>query len=105
MLWHSHSYEVASGLLTAPHLPTVAENAIMKDLASTYGKTWHTWQVDRDTLPLGAPTLMMGFTADGQIDPKLVAYRDSYYGVDAAKIRAARKDIPTTKRASRHRCQ
>lgn len=35
---------------------------------STYGKTIHTWQVDRgDTLPLGAPQLMMSPTADGQV--------------------------------------
>ena len=67
-LWHSHAYEVKSGLLVAPGLSAKAEKALMKDFATTYGKTWHTWQVDRgDPLPLGIPQLMMGFTADGQV--------------------------------------
>jgi hypothetical protein len=39
----------------------------MQDLSTTYGKTIHTWQVDKgDPLPLGPPTLMMSFTADGK---------------------------------------
>ena len=64
--WHSHRYEVMSGQLVAPRVPGVAEKEVMKKLVSTYGKTWHTWQIDRgDKLPLGVPQLMMGFTADG----------------------------------------
>jgi hypothetical protein len=40
--------------------------------ANTYGKTFHTWQVDRgDVLPLGPPQLMMSATADGQVQPTL----------------------------------
>jgi hypothetical protein len=55
-LWHSHHYETTSGTLVMPDLPDMAENAAMRDLSTTYGKTWHTWQVDRgDTLPLGPP--------------------------------------------------
>ena len=67
-LWHSHAYEVKSGILSAPGLSAQAELALMKDFATTYGKTWHTWQVDRgDKVPLGPPQLMMAFTADGQV--------------------------------------
>lgn len=29
----------------------------MKHLINTYGKTWHTWQVDKDDLPLGVSQL------------------------------------------------
>src|SRR5207253_1902054 len=66
-LWHSHNYEVKSGVLTAPDMPDAAEKDLVKALIGTYGKTWHTWQVDRgDKLPLGIPQLMMAFTADGQ---------------------------------------
>ena len=44
----------------------------MEQVVSTYGKTWHTWHTDRDKeLPYGIPALMMGFTADGQLDPAL----------------------------------
>ena len=94
-LWHSHRYEVMSGLLLAPGLSAEAEAALMKELVSTYGKTWHLWQVDRgDKLPLGLPKLMMGFTADGQVDPSLVEERNRELKVDAAEIRARRTDLP-----------
>lgn len=46
-LWHSHRHEVMSGQLVAPGLPDEAEQELMKELVSTYGKTWHLWQVDR----------------------------------------------------------
>lgn len=94
-LWHSHRYEVMSGLLLAPELSTEAEAALMKELVSTYGKTWHLWQVDRgDKLPLGLPKLMMGFTADGQLDPSLVEARNHALKVDAREIKARRADLP-----------
>lgn len=70
-LWHSHQYEVKSGSLVAPGLPQVADKALMSKIVNTYGKTWHTWHTDRDkTLPMGIPALMMGFTGDGQLDPR-----------------------------------
>jgi hypothetical protein len=74
-MWHSHRYEVKSGQLVGPGTDDAAEHELMEDLISTYGKTWHTWQDDPD-LPLGAPVLMMGFTADGQVKPELVDKRD-----------------------------
>lgn len=93
--WHSHRYEVKSGSLIAPGLPPVAEHALMSKIVNTYGKTWHTWHTDRDnTLPLGEPTLMMGFTADGQMNPALLTDRDRRFGVDTQKIRQSRDDIP-----------
>lgn len=96
-LWHSHNYEVKSGVLTAPGMADAAEKDLMKVLIGTYGKTWHTWQVDRgDKLPLGIPQLMMGFTADGQAKAKIVAERDKLYGSSDAK-KAARADIPDVK--------
>lgn len=67
-LWHSHHYEVKSGILTAPGVPEMAEHAYFNDLVSTYGKTFHTWQYDRDDFPHGIPQLMMGLTDDGQAD-------------------------------------
>jgi hypothetical protein len=95
-LWHSHGYEVKSGLLMAPLLGEAGENLLMKDFAATYGKTWHTWQVDRgDPLPLGIPQLMMGFTGDGQADPGLVAQRDQDLGLSTEAKRRQRTDLPT----------
>ncbi|MDZ7320535.1 OBAP family protein [Kosakonia sacchari] len=94
-LWHSHRYEVKSGSLIAPGLPAVAEKALMSNIVNTYGKTWHTWHTERDqTLPLGVPALMMGFTQDGQLNPALLADRDRRFGVNTSAIRQQRKDLP-----------
>ena len=95
-LWHSHVHEVKSGQLIAPGLPEIAEKELMKKLIGTYGKTWHTWQVDRgDKLPLGIPQLMMGFTADGQANSKMVSDRDQGYGIDSNEKRKNRAEIPS----------
>lgn len=93
-LWHSHVHEVKSGQLIAPGIPEVAEHELMEKLVNTYGKTWHTWHTDvHKELPLGVPQLMMGFTADGQADPKMVAARDQRFGVDSGKKKKERQDI------------
>ena len=97
-LWHSHRFEVMSGQLAAPGLTEAAEKTLMKDLVLTYGKTWQTWQVDRnDQVPMGIPQLLMGFTADGQIDPRLVAGRDREAGLSTADKKARRADLPAGK--------
>ena len=44
-----------SGQLVAPELPELVERTEMAELVDTYGKTIHTWQIDRgDKLPFGA---------------------------------------------------
>jgi hypothetical protein len=94
-LWHSHVHEVKSGQLIAPGIPEVAEHALMQKLVGTYGKTWHTWHTDQQKdLPLGMPQLMMGFIADGQADPNMVAARDERFDVSSAENRKRRADIP-----------
>ncbi|MFJ5299151.1 OBAP family protein [Pseudomonas sp. NPDC088368] len=93
-LWHSHKHEVKSGQLIAPGIPEPAEHALMEKLVNTYGKTWHTWHTDQDkTLPLGVPQLMMGFTADGQANPRLIGERDHRFGISSEANRTARADI------------
>ena len=60
-LWHSHEFEVKSGMLVLPQPSGAsteewekAEVEAMKEVVGLYGKTWHFWQVDRgDPLPLG----------------------------------------------------
>ncbi|KFY96958.1 hypothetical protein V500_02251 [Pseudogymnoascus sp. VKM F-4518 (FW-2643)] len=99
-LWHSHDYEVRSGMLIMPN-PVVpnavweaAETAEMREIVGLYGKTFHFWQVDRgDELPLGMPQLMMSFTEDEQVTWDKIKDRDSRFGVDMSKKRQARKDI------------
>jgi hypothetical protein len=94
-LWHSHNYEVKSGELIAVGVTRSAEQAFMKDLVTTYGKTWHTWQIDRHPeFPTGIPQLMMGFTADGQIKQQMVDDRDQRFGTNTERLKRDRGDIP-----------
>lgn len=66
--WHSHEFEVKSGVLFMPGVPGPIQRQDLEKVAKTYGKVIHFWQVDRgDTLPLGIPQVMMALTRDGQL--------------------------------------
>ncbi|KLU85093.1 hypothetical protein MAPG_04125 [Magnaporthiopsis poae ATCC 64411] len=100
-LWHSHVFEVKSGMLVMPQ-PLVpeaawelAENKEMEEVMQLYGKVYHLWQVDRgDALPLGEPQLMASFTEPGQLDfDTVVADRDRRFNTDYKTKREARKDL------------
>ena len=93
-LWHSHHYEVKSGILVAPGIPDMAEHAYFEDLVTTYGKTFHTWQYDRDDFPYGVPQLMMCLTEDGQADEAAIRERDTRLGISTSHKRRNRDDIP-----------
>lgn len=93
-LWHSHVFEVKSGMLIMPAPAAVpnaaweiAENKEMEEVVHLYGKVYHLWQTDRgDRLPLGEPQLMTSFTSAGQFDmEKVVGERDQRFGVDSRK--------------------
>jgi hypothetical protein len=100
-LWHSHVYEVKSGMLIMPNrnVPEgaweIAENREMEQVVSLYGKVYHLWQTDKGhKLPLGEPQLMTSFTADGQFDfEKYVGARDKRFGSDYRRKAEARKHI------------
>ncbi|KAF7589191.1 hypothetical protein BBP40_004679 [Aspergillus hancockii] len=107
-LWHTHEYEVKSGMLIMP-APTgvpstvweVAETAEMKDIVPLYGKTYHFWQVDRgDVVPMGPPVLMGSFTKDEDVKrvhegglEGLCNGRDERFGVDVKRKREVRGEI------------
>lgn len=102
-LWHSHVYEVKSGMLFLPTPPAVpeaawevAETEEMKEVIKLYGKVYHLWQVDQGhELPLGQPQLMTSYTKDGQFDfNKYVGDRDQRFGIDSKAKAETRKDIP-----------
>lgn len=103
-LWHSHVYEVKSGMLimpnTNPIMPTAvwdaAETREMEQVVQLYGKVFHLWQTDRgDKLPLGEPKLMTSFTQDGQMKDwdKAVGDRDRRFGDDWRRKKELRKGI------------
>ncbi|KAF2190213.1 DUF1264-domain-containing protein [Zopfia rhizophila CBS 207.26] len=91
-LWHSHVFEVKSGMLIMPKPSLVpdtvweaAENKEMEQVVHLYGKVYHLWQVDKsDRLPLGEPKLMTSFTADEQMPEfeTAVGERDKRFGSD-----------------------
>ncbi|GER28459.1 hypothetical protein STAS_04265 [Striga asiatica] len=96
-LWHSHAYEIKSGLLVNPRVPEVAVRPELENLAKTYGKFWCTWQTDRgDVLPVGPPALMMSPQAayPGTVSPELVKKRDEKYNLSSETMKASRVEIP-----------
>ncbi|XP_044500633.1 oil body-associated protein 1A-like [Mangifera indica] len=85
-LWHTHEYEVKSGMLFMPGVPGPIQRQDLDKVCKTYGKTIHFWQVDRgDNLPLGIPQIMMSLTRDGQLYQKLATDVEKRYGVSFAK--------------------
>ncbi|KAL2005053.1 hypothetical protein VTN00DRAFT_2903 [Thermoascus crustaceus] len=101
-LWHSHEFEVKSGMLVLPRPGGVdpeewenAETEAMKEVVGLYGKTWHFWQIDRDDpLPLGYPTLMGSLTDASQIDlESSLAARNARFGVDHNEKAKRRSEI------------
>jgi hypothetical protein len=97
-LWHSHATEVRSGTLVAPRLPDIMEAPLMSELVTTYGKTFHTWQVDRgDLVPLGIPQLMMSITSEDQINKEVLRKRDIRLGIDSKKVKDSRSNLEAIK--------
>ncbi|KAK3680201.1 hypothetical protein LTR78_000578 [Recurvomyces mirabilis] len=105
-LWHSHVFEVKSGMLIMPApkgVPDavweIAENKEMEEVVVLYGKVFHLWQTDRgDELPLGQPQLMQSFTARDQFDfDTVVGERDRRFGVDSSHKAKIREHIEVPK--------
>jgi hypothetical protein len=92
-LWHSHFYEIRTGLWVLPGVPTVAERGILPKMAKTYGKFWNTWQTDKFSLPLGLPALMTSPQEQAQVPAELVAARDKRYGMSTEEVEKNRQDF------------
>jgi len=100
--WHSHVFEVKSGMLLMPR-PTgvpaavweVAENKEMEEVVTLYGKIFHLWQTDKGhKLPLGEPQLMTSYTDYDQFDfDQKVGDRDRRFGEDHRHKREVREYI------------
>lgn len=101
-LWHSHDFEVKSGMLILPKPSDysdekweAAELEAMKEIIHLYGKTWHFWQIDAGhEYPLGHPMLMGSATRAEQIDlDTALAKRNKIFGVDHRKKAEAREPL------------
>lgn len=93
ILWHSNTYQVKGGLITAPRVPQVAEDEIMKMLLHTYSKTIYTWDYKDDVLPIGIPNFMSSPMNDYDVDKRLVRERDRDLGVNTNQIIESRKQF------------
>ncbi|KAF1834670.1 DUF1264-domain-containing protein [Decorospora gaudefroyi] len=106
-LWHSHVFEVKSGMLIMPRPRGVpeaawelAENREMEEVVELYGKIYHLWQTDRgDKLPLGPPQLMTSYTAADQMPDfeKRMEERDERFGSDYKRKKQVREYITEPK--------
>lgn len=103
-LWHSHEFEVQSGMLILPTPESHGgysdkweklETQAMTEVVGLYGKTFHTWQVDRgDEIPLGLPKLMGSLTEYKQLDiDEALKGRNERFQVDHRAKKEVRKDI------------
>ncbi|MCO5590303.1 hypothetical protein L7F22_044272 [Adiantum nelumboides] len=100
-LWHSHIYEVKSGMLIMPKpdiIPDsiweIGENKEMEEVIILYGKVFHLWQTDRgDKLPLGIPQLMTSFTKEEQLPSHILQERDQRFHVSSEEKKDKRSYI------------
>lgn len=103
-LWHSHEFEVKSGMLILPTPQShkghgdrweKLETEAMKEVVGLYGKTWHFWQIDKGhELPLGQPTLMGSLTEGRQLDiDEALKDRNERFSVDHKDKAELRKSI------------
>ncbi|KAH8725907.1 hypothetical protein GQ44DRAFT_771850 [Phaeosphaeriaceae sp. PMI808] len=102
-LWHSHVFEVKSGMLIMPKPAAIleaawelAENKEIEEVIHLYGKVYHLWQTDRgDMLPLGPPQLMTSYTAADQMPnfDKVIKERDERFGTDSQRKKQVREYI------------
>ena len=88
--WHPHTYEVLAGGLIAPDMSPAEEMKFMRQILTTWGKTWHTWPDPQSPIPLGEPLLMWSLSDDGQADERVVRERDRRFGVSIDDIRKRR---------------
>lgn len=103
-LWHSHEYEVKSGMLILPTPEShkgredaweKLETEAMAEVVGWYGKTFHTWQVDvHEDIPMGMPRLMGSLTGPEQVDiDEVLRDRNERFSVDHRKKAEVRKEI------------
>lgn len=106
-LWHSHEFEVKSGMLILPAPQSHRrhedkwenlETEAMKEVIGLYGKTYHLWQIDLGhEIPLGQPKLMGSLTEAKQLDiDEALQDRNDRFAVDHNKKAEVRKDIRGT---------
>jgi len=90
-LWHSHPYEILSGLFVVMGVTPEEEKTLLEYIMGTYGKVTDTWQFDKD-MPTGAPQLGYALALDTQVNWDLADHMDKQLNVGTThkERRAAR---------------
>jgi hypothetical protein len=88
--WHPHTYEVLAGGLIAPEMSAEDEMKFMRQILTTWGKTWHTWPDPATAIPLGEPLLMWALSGDDQASEAVIRERDRRFDVSIKDIRRRR---------------
>lgn len=101
--WHPHNYEILSGALRMPGVPSTAEQEALARKINSYGKTWHTWMAGvhgrpADELPYGPPHLGWSFNHDGEMAAGLLEARDARLLLDTQAARRDRGSLVTEAR-------
>ena len=79
-LWHSHPFEVQTGLLFAPELSPEEDLEVAQWLMGTFGKVTDTWHYYED-FPLGPPTLGLALGLVSQVNWTLAAEMDQIFNL------------------------
>ena len=74
-LWHSHPYEILSGLFVVMDVNEEEEKQVLEWVMGTYGKVVDTWQFYND-LPIGPPQVGFALALDSQVDWDLADQMD-----------------------------
>jgi len=98
--WHSHPYEILSGLFVVMGVTPEEEQIVLDYLMGTYGKVVDTWQYYND-MPIGPPQLGYALALDSQVDWDLADRmdKDLNVGTTHKERRAARQDMKKPERA------
>ncbi|KAF8927319.1 hypothetical protein BGZ52_004612 [Haplosporangium bisporale] len=102
--WHSHKYEIESGILVQVSMTLVPEmvsrneeHTQLKTLVNTYGKIWQLWPVNDQGeckhVPTGPAQLLMAFTEGGQVNKALLDKRDKDMGISTEEKHKERVEI------------
>jgi len=100
-LWHSHPYEILSGLFVVMDVTPEQEQIVLEYLMGTYGKVTDTWQFDQD-MPTGAPQLGFALALDSQVNWDLADHMDKQLkvGTTHKERRAARIHMKVPEKAA-----
>lgn len=89
--WHPHDFEVREGLLALIGASKEEDEATMKLLVKTWGKTWHTWPDPKTDLPIGVPRLMWSAVRKGEIPQSLIESRDQMWNINTQELKKERE--------------